>query len=108
MSAKFEAPEHIVDCVEQYKESGEKYNIFNAKILVNKEYYYYAAYLRGATLTGHIVMKEDGSLPFLEDIQQVLLIGREASSLNEALYSNGKLFMKMKHERFMKKPLQLL
>ncbi|SDC76910.1 hypothetical protein SAMN04488112_1168 [Melghirimyces thermohalophilus] len=108
MSAKFEAPEHIVDCVEQYKESGEKYNILNSRIKVKNDVFYHVIYHIGNSPTGDLIIRQDGSIPFLDEIKDAMIIGSQVRHKNKVLYTNGKEFVNMKHERFMRKTLQLL
>lgn len=67
-------PKEVVDQVLRYQQPGESYEIFVTRTQYNNELYYYAVYRKSKKIIGHLIVREDGMVPFHQDVEGVLRV----------------------------------
>lgn len=118
-----EPPKKVVDQVLHYKQPGESYEIFVHRTQYNNELYYYAIYRKSKKITGRVIVREDGMVPFHQDVEGILRVtvgvnskmaqfftlgSRWAYTVDQVWHDQEKLLTKMyqEHEREMSEEIK--
>ncbi|QKG83165.1 hypothetical protein GXN76_00940 [Kroppenstedtia pulmonis] len=114
-----EPPKEVVDQVLRYKRPKESYEIFVTRVEYNNELYYYTAYSVKKGIVADIVIREDGKVPSISDLdtQKILRLAIGVNSkmrhflihgpswsytVDKVWYNQGKLLKKM-YQKYEKK-----
>jgi hypothetical protein len=99
---KVTLPPLVKQRIEEHKKEREYYVHFFCKILYKNQSYYLAQY---TPQQGYIVVKEDGMIPPLAEIEPVLWMALSADSMAMTIQRTGKIWAKATtryHERILK------
>ncbi|MFD1407750.1 hypothetical protein ACFQ49_06200 [Kroppenstedtia eburnea] len=113
-----EPPKKVVNQVLHYKQPGESYEIFVTRTKYNNELYYYAVYRKNKKIMGRVIVREDGMVPFHQDVEGILRVtvgvnskmaqfftlgSRWAYTVDQVWHDQEKLLIQMyqEHEREM-------
>lgn len=84
-------PEHIRTSLKDYYLENEKVDVFPAKFLIDGERYYY---FTCAINPQQLVMKDDGSVPFFQQVKKAALICHSYNASIEAIIHIGNKWVK--------------
>jgi len=106
--AKFRPPDVVVKTIEEHKREGEWYEVTPCRFYVDGNSYYSVSYHFGNTVTGYIEIKEDGSVPPIQEIEKVSRMSHYLSNIHRALYSTAIRVARKRHLGFMRRSLSIL
>lgn len=108
--SKFKIPDHILQIIKQHKLEGERYQTLPAVVRFQEKNHYCASYHKGRDVSGNIFILENGEIPPLEDIKEVLRSSVGTMYINNNFYTQvvGFRGIAKRNLHFMNRALKLL
>ncbi|MDR6227062.1 hypothetical protein [Desmospora profundinema] len=85
-----EPPKEIAKQVLKYKKSGENEEIFSWRVKHHDQLYHYAIYWKGKKVVGHIIVREDGSVPTFSEAKTIIRIAVSVNTILRFFILHGR------------------